>query len=41
MVGWSTLGGAIPTLTAPFMWSQGTGMVDLKTRATPMSALWR
>ena len=35
MVGWSTLGGAIPTLTIPFMWSQATGMVDLKTLGYP------
>lgn len=35
MVGWSTLGGAIPTLTVPFMWSQATGMVNLKTLGYP------
>lgn len=35
MVGWSTLGGAIPTLTVPFMWTQATGMVDLKTLGYP------
>ena len=35
MVGWSTQGGAIPTLTVPFLWSQGTGMVDLKTLGYP------
>jgi hypothetical protein len=35
MVGWSTLGGAIPTLTVPFMWSQSTGMVDLKAQGYP------
>jgi PKD repeat protein len=35
MVGWSTLGGAIPTTTVPFMWSQATGMVDLKTLGYP------
>jgi len=35
MVGWSTLGGAIPTLTVPFMWSQGTGMQDLKALGYP------
>lgn len=35
MVGWSTQGGAIPTLTVPFMWSQGTGMVDLKAQGYP------
>ncbi len=35
MVGWSTQGGAIPTLTVPFMWSQPTGMVDLKALGYP------
>lgn len=35
MVGWSTQGGAIPTLTVPFMWSQATGMVDLKALGYP------
>ena len=35
MVGWSTLGGAIPTLTVPFMWSQATGMADLKALGYP------
>ena len=35
MVGWSTLGGAIPTVTVPFMWSQATGMVNLKTLGYP------
>ena len=35
MVGWSTLGGAIPTLTVPFMWSQATGMVNLKSLGYP------
>jgi PKD repeat protein len=35
MVGWSTQGGAIPTLTVPFLWSQPTGMVDLKTLGYP------
>jgi len=35
MVGWSTLGGAIPTLTVPFLWSQATGMVDLKALGYP------
>jgi PKD repeat protein len=35
MVGWSTLGGAIPTLTVPFMWSPATGMVDLKAQGYP------
>lgn len=35
MVGWSSIGGAIPTATAPFMWSQATGMVDLKAQGYP------
>jgi PKD domain len=35
MVGWSTLGGAIPTRALPFMWSQATGMVDLKALGYP------
>jgi chitodextrinase len=35
MVGWATLGGAIPTLTVPFMWTQATGMVDLKAQGYP------
>ncbi len=35
MVGWSTLGGAIPTVTVPFLWSQATGMVDLKAQGFP------
>ena len=35
MVGWATQGGAIPTLTVPFMWSQATGMVDLKAQGYP------
>ncbi|WP_088279664.1 PKD domain-containing protein [Ideonella sp. A 288] len=35
MVGWSTLGGAFPTLTVPFMWSQATGMVNLAQLGYP------
>jgi len=35
MVGWSTLGGAIPSLTVPFMWSQSAGMVNLKALGFP------
>lgn len=35
MVGWSTLGGAIPTIALPFLWSQATGMVNLKTLGYP------
>ncbi len=36
--GWSggpSIGGAIPTATAPFMWSQATGMVNLATQGYP------
>ena len=35
MVGWSTQGGAIPTLTVPFVWSQAAGMKDLKALGFP------
>lgn len=35
IVGWSTQGGAIPTLTVPFMWSQATGMVNLAAQGYP------
>jgi hypothetical protein len=35
VVGWATLGGAIPTIALPFMWSQPTGMVDLKVQGYP------
>lgn len=35
MVGWATMGGAIPTVALPFMWSQSTGMVNLKTLGYP------
>lgn len=35
MVGWATQGGAFPTLTVPFMWSQATGMVDLAQLGYP------
>lgn len=35
MVGWSTLGGAIPTIALPFMWSPATGMLDLKVLGYP------
>jgi len=35
MVGWSTLGGAIPTKTVPFAWTQATGMVDLRAQGYP------
>jgi len=32
IVGWSTIGGAIPTAAAPYMWSQPTGMVNLASQ---------
>jgi len=35
MVGWSTLGGAIPTKTVPFSWSQSSGMVNLEDQGYP------
>lgn len=35
LVGWATLGGAIPSVALPFMWSQATGMVDLKRLGYP------
>jgi len=35
LVGWATLGGAIPSIALPFMWSQATGMVDLKVQGYP------
>jgi len=35
MVGWSSTGGAIPTAAAPYMWSQGTGFVNLKALGYP------
>ena len=35
IVGWTTLGGAIPSAAAPFMWSQATGMIDLKALGYP------
>jgi PKD domain len=35
MVGWSTQGGAIPTLTIPFMWTQAGGIVDLRALGYP------
>jgi hypothetical protein len=35
LVGWATLGGAIPSIALPFMWSQATGMVDLKLLGYP------
>ena len=34
-VGWSTTGGAFPTATAPFVWSEATGLVDLTTLGFP------
>ena len=35
LVGWATLGGAIPTLALPFMWSQAAGMVNLQAQGYP------
>ena len=35
MVGWSKLGGAIPTDAAPFMWSRAGGWVNLRTLGYP------
>ncbi len=35
IVGWSSTGGAIPTAAAPYMWSQGTGFVNLKGLGYP------
>jgi hypothetical protein len=35
MVGWSKLGGAIPTDAAPFMWSLAGGWVNLRTLGYP------
>jgi hypothetical protein len=35
VVGWSSTGGAIPTATAPFMWSPTTGLVNLATQGYP------
>ena len=34
-VGWSTTGGAFPTATAPFVWSEATGLVDLTAQGFP------
>jgi hypothetical protein len=34
-VGWSTTGGAIPTRTAPFVWTEATGLVDLAAQGFP------
>jgi hypothetical protein len=35
VVGWSTTGGAFPTTTAPFVWSEATGMVNLAAQGFP------
>jgi hypothetical protein len=35
IIGWATTGGAIPTLSLPYMWSAATGMVDLRTLGYP------
>jgi hypothetical protein len=34
-IGWSTTGGAIPTATAPFVWTEQTGLVDLSAQGFP------
>ncbi len=34
-VGWSTTGGAFPTKTAPFVWSEAGGMVNLAAQGFP------
>jgi hypothetical protein len=34
-VGWSTTGGAIPTSTAPFVWTEATGLVNLAALGFP------
>lgn len=35
VVGWSSTGGAIPTAAAPFLWTPGTGMVNLAAQGYP------
>ena len=35
LVGWATLGGAIPSIALPFMWTQAAGMVDLHALGYP------
>ncbi|NNU44096.1 PKD domain-containing protein [Ramlibacter montanisoli] len=35
LVGWATLGGAIPSIALPFMWTQAAGMVDLRAMGYP------
>ncbi len=35
VVGWATQGGAIPTLTVPFLWTQASGMQDLRALGYP------
>lgn len=34
-VGWSTTGGAIPTSTAPLVWTEATGLVNLAAQGFP------
>ncbi len=34
-VGWTTTGGAFPTHTAPFVWTEATGMADLTSQGFP------
>lgn len=35
VVGWSSIGGAIPSAAAPFLWSPATGMVNLAAQGYP------
>jgi hypothetical protein len=35
LVGWATVGGAIASITVPFMWSPATGMVNLAAAGFP------
>ena len=35
LVGWATLGGAVPSIALPFMWSQAKGMQDLAALGYP------
>jgi len=34
-IGWSTTGGGIPTATAPFVWTEADGLVDLSAQGFP------
>jgi hypothetical protein len=35
LVGWATLGGAVPSVALPFMWSPPTGLVNLAAKGYP------